>query len=138
MLKDINNWKDAPLWNKKSIKKATLVWFKYMKKIKMLKNLSSSIKRKIVKFQNISSIKKKHKNEKVILCHGVFDVVHPGHLRHFLFAKSKADILVVSCTSDQYINKGIYRPHVPEKLRAFNLAVLEMIDYVIIDNAKNL
>ena len=102
----------------------------------MLKNLSSSIKRKIVKFQNISSIKKKHKNEKVILCHGVFDVVHPGHLRHFLFAKSKADILVVSCTSDQYINKGIYRPHVPEKLRAFNLAVLEMIDYVIIDNAK--
>ena len=34
MLKDINNWKDAPLWNKKSIKKATLVWFKYMKKIK--------------------------------------------------------------------------------------------------------
>ncbi len=34
MLKDINNWKDAPLWNKKSIKKATLIWFKYMKKIK--------------------------------------------------------------------------------------------------------
>mgnify|MGYP001259779095 CR=1 FL=1 len=102
----------------------------------MFKSLSPSTKKKIISLENLSYIKNKHKNEKIIMCHGVFDVVHPGHIRHFLFAKSKANILVVSCTSDKFINKGIYRPHVPEKLRAFNLAVLEMIDYVIIDNAK--
>ena len=70
---------------------------------------------------------------KVILCHGVFDVVHPGHVRHLAYAKSKADILVASITTDKYIDKGIYRPHVPEQLRALNLAAFEMVDYVIID-----
>ena len=69
-----------------------------------------------------------------ILCHGVFDVVHPGHLRHLSYAKSKAGILVVSVTADRHIKKGIYRPHVPENIRALNLAALEMVDYVIIDD----
>jgi rfaE bifunctional protein kinase chain/domain len=73
------------------------------------------------------------RSQKVILCHGVFDVVHPGHVRHLAYAKSKADILVTSITTDKYINKGIYRPHVPEQLRALNLAAFEMVDYVIID-----
>ena len=39
-------------------------------------------------------------SSKVIMCHGMFDVVHPGHLRHLLYAKSKADILVASLTAD--------------------------------------
>ena len=69
---------------------------------------------KIIK---ISELKKKiKKNKKITLCHGVFDVVHPGHLRHLIYAKSKSDILVVSITSDKFIDKVIYRPHVPEKL----------------------
>jgi cytidyltransferase-like protein len=71
--------------------------------------------------------------KKVIMCHGVFDVVHPGHVRHLAYAKSKADILVTSITTDKHIDKGIYRPHVPEQLRALNLAAFEMVDYVIID-----
>jgi len=70
-----------------------------------------------------------------ILCHGVFDVVHPGHLRHLSYAKSKANLLIVSVTSDRHIKKGIYRPHVPENLRALNLAALEMVDFVIIDDS---
>jgi len=73
------------------------------------------------------------RTKKVIMCHGVFDVVHPGHVRHLVYAKSKADILVASITTDKHIDKGIYRPHVPEQLRALNLAAFEMIDYVIID-----
>ncbi len=73
------------------------------------------------------------RQRKVIMCHGVFDVVHPGHLRHLLYAKSKADILVASITADMHISKGQYRPHVPQELRALNLAAFEMIDYVIID-----
>lgn len=72
--------------------------------------------------------------EKVVMCHGVFDVVHPGHIRHFLFAKNKAPILVVSLTADIHINKGNYRPHIPEQLRAINLAALEFVDFVVIDS----
>jgi rfaE bifunctional protein kinase chain/domain len=79
------------------------------------------------------------RDEKVILCHGVFDVVHPGHVRHLAYAKTKASILVASITADRHIKKGIYRPHIPERLRALNLAAFEMVDYVIIDeNAKPL
>ena len=70
------------------------------------------------------------------MCHGVFDIVHPSHVRHLFYAKSKADILVVSITADQHISKGHHRPHVPEKLRALNLAAFEMVDYVIIDKNK--
>jgi rfaE bifunctional protein kinase chain/domain len=73
------------------------------------------------------------RDKKVIMCHGVFDVVHPGHLRHLLYAKSKADILIASITADKHITKGLYRPHVPQDLRALNLAALEVVDYVLID-----
>src|SRR3989449_1867350 len=71
--------------------------------------------------------------KKVIMCHGVFDVVHPGHLRHLLYAKSKADVLVISITGDMHIRKGQFRPHVPQGLRALNLAAFEIVDFVLID-----
>jgi len=73
------------------------------------------------------------REKKVIMCHGVFDVVHPGHVRHLLYAKSKADILVASITADRHITKGVNRPHVPQDLRAVNLAAFEVVDYVVID-----
>ena len=73
------------------------------------------------------------RKRKVILCHGVFDVVHPGHIRHLAYAKTKAEILIVSITTDKHIKKGVYRPHIPETLRALNLAAFEMVDYVLID-----
>ncbi len=73
------------------------------------------------------------RSKKVIMCHGTFDVVHPGHIRHLLYAKTKAPILVASLTCDEHIKKGNMRPYVPEALRATNLAALEMVDYVVID-----
>ena len=92
---------------------------------------------KVVK---IDFIKKKigtfPRKKKIILCHGVFDIVHPGHIRHLTYAKSQCDILVVSCTSDKFIDKGVYRPHIPQKMRALNLAALEMVDFVLIDDNK--
>ncbi len=69
-----------------------------------------------------------------IMCHGTFDLVHPGHVRHLIYAKSKADILIASLTSDIHIAKANYRPYVPQALRAMNLAALEIVDYVIIDD----
>lgn len=71
--------------------------------------------------------------ERAIMCHGVFDVVHPGHVRHLLYAKSKAGVLICSLTADRHITKGAHRPHIPQELRAANLAAFEMVDYVVID-----
>lgn len=71
--------------------------------------------------------------KKVIMCHGTFDIVHPGHIRHLMYAKSKADILVASLTADKHITKANFRPFVPQELRAMNLAALELVDYVIVD-----
>ncbi len=90
---------------------------------------------KIKKINDLVKIRQKIK-KKYVLCHGVFDIVHPGHLHHLAYAKSKANYLIASVTSDKFINKGIYRPHVPEKLRALNLAMLEIVDYVVINNEK--
>lgn len=73
------------------------------------------------------------RKKKVIMCHGTFDVVHPGHVRHLLYAKSKGDVLVCSLTADRYIAKANVRPYVPEELRAINLAAFEMVDYVVVD-----
>lgn len=73
---------------------------------------------------------------RIILAHGVFDLVHPGHIRHLTYAKEKGGplgLLVVNITADVHITKGVHRPFVPEELRALNLAALEMVDYVLID-----
>ena len=73
------------------------------------------------------------REKRAIMCHGVFDVVHPGHLRHLIYAKSKADLLIASLTADKHITKGVHRPHVPQDLRALNLAAFELVDFVVID-----
>lgn len=73
------------------------------------------------------------RKKKVIMCHGTFDIVHPGHVRHLLYAKSKGDVLIASLTADAHIQKANFRPFVPQELRAFNLAALEVVDYVLID-----
>lgn len=81
----------------------------------------------------IKVIGKRPRGKKVIMCHGVFDIVHPGHVRHLIYAKSKADLLIASLTCDAHVSKAQFRPYVPEELRALNLAALEAVDYVIID-----
>lgn len=74
------------------------------------------------------------REKKVIMCHGTFDIVHPGHVRHLLYAKSKGDLLIASLTADAHIAKANFRPFVPQELRAYNLAALEAVDFVVIDN----
>ena len=103
----------------------------------MEKIINESYLKKIVTIKKLLKVLgRRPRKKKVILCHGNFDVVHPGHVRHLIYAKSKADILVVSITADKHIDKGIYKPFVPEGLRSVNLAAYEMVDYVIIDNNK--
>ena len=81
----------------------------------------------------LATIGARPREKKVIMCHGVFDIVHPGHIRHLIYARAQGDILIASLTCDQYITKAADRPYVPEDLRAANLAALEIVDYVLID-----
>ena len=74
------------------------------------------------------------RSDVLVMCHGTFDLVHPGHLRHLAFAKSRGDRLVVSLTADAHVTKANMRPYVPEELRALNLAALELVDYVVVDS----
>tara|TARA_X000001036_G_scaffold426580_1_gene454140 strand:+ start:556 stop:2079 length:1524 start_codon:yes stop_codon:yes gene_type:complete len=78
--------------------------------------------------------KLKAKKKKIVLCHGVFDLLHVGHINHFQNAKSYGDILVVSVTSDKYVNKGPGRPAFNEQQRLKALAALESIDYLVLNN----
>ncbi len=75
----------------------------------------------------------KMSGQKIIHCHGVFDLLHPGHVRHFHAAKALGDILVVTITPDKYVNKGPGRPVFAEALRAEFIAALESVDYVVIN-----
>ncbi len=79
----------------------------------------------------------KKKGKKVIQCHGVFDLIHPGHLVHFEAAKQNGDILIVSITADKFVNKGPGFPIFTEKIRAKSLAAFQIVDYVTIDSHFN-
>lgn len=93
------------------------------------------LSQKIKSIEELSLIVKKLKvaNKKVIHCHGVFDLLHPGHIRHFHAAKALGEILVVTITPDRYVNKGPGRPVFIEALRAESVAALESVDYVAIN-----
>ncbi len=77
----------------------------------------------------------KKKGKKVVLCHGVFDIVHLGHIRHFNQAKEQGDVLITSLTQDKYVKRGPGRPYFTDRLRAETLASLAMTDYVSIVDA---
>lgn len=71
--------------------------------------------------------------KKVVHCHGVFDLLHIGHIRYFSQAKAMGDVLVVTMTPDRFVDKGPFRPAFPEHLRAEGLASLDDVDYVAIN-----
>ncbi len=75
----------------------------------------------------------KEEGKKVVLCHGVFDLLHPGHIKHFEAARREGDVLVVTLTEDRYVGKGPGRPVFNQRLRAETLAEIEAIDYVAIN-----
>jgi rfaE bifunctional protein nucleotidyltransferase chain/domain len=76
----------------------------------------------------------KRNNKKIVLCHGVFDHFHFGHLLYFKSAKKFGDILIVSITSDDYIKKGPGRPYNDISKRVSIISELEIVDYVVISD----
>jgi rfaE bifunctional protein nucleotidyltransferase chain/domain len=70
----------------------------------------------------------------VVLAHGVFDLVHMGHVRHLEGARREGDILIVTLTADKFVNKGPGRPIFSEDMRAEMLAAIGYVDWVGINH----
>jgi rfaE bifunctional protein nucleotidyltransferase chain/domain len=71
--------------------------------------------------------------KKIVHCHGCFDLMHPGHIKHFQAAKKMGDVLVVTLSPDRYVDKGPGRPAFDQGLRAESIAALECVDYVSVN-----
>lgn len=71
--------------------------------------------------------------QRIVHCHGVFDLLHPGHIRHFEAAKRRGDVLVVTVTPDRFVAKGPGRPVFNQRLRAESIAALSCVDYVAVN-----
>lgn len=77
---------------------------------------------------------KKHFDRQVVLCHGVFDVIHHGHIAHFEAAKAFGDHLIVNIVADEYVDKGPGRPVFTDIQRKSVLEALTCIDEVRISH----
>ena len=91
------------------------------------------------KIKTVEELKKilidiRNKSKKIILCHGVFDLIHVGHIKHFKEAKKNGKFLIVSITSDKFVNKGSGRPIFNQNLRAEFLSSISIVDAVVINN----
>ena len=105
-----------------------------------VKNPQAFISEKILSIKKTARLIEnlKSRGKVVGLCHGGFDLLHPGHIKHFELAKQLCDVLVVSVTSDKFVTsrKGSGRPIYNDKIRAYMIANIECVDYVVISNFK--
>ena len=79
----------------------------------------------------------RRQGRRVVQCHGTFDLLHLGHVRHLEAARQLGDVLVVTVTADRYVNKGPGRPVFGQDLRAEMLASVEHVDWVAVDDAPD-
>ena len=79
------------------------------------------------------NFRREHKT--IVLCHGVFDLLHYGHIEHLREAKAQGDILVVSVTAARFVNKGPGRPYFNDQQRLSFLSELDCVDYVMLSEA---
>jgi len=97
--------------------------------------MSLDLSHKICTLSQLTQFARQYRSQRKVTvhCHGCFDIVHPGHLRYLQFARRQGDVLIVSLTGDDAIEKADgTRPYIPQELRAENLAALEMVDHVVI------
>lgn len=75
----------------------------------------------------------KSQGKTVALCHGCFDLMHLGHIKHFEAASKAADALIVTLTPDHLVNKGPGRPVFNQSMRAESIAALGAVSFVAIN-----
>ena len=74
------------------------------------------------------------RGQRVVLTNGVFDLLHPGHVRYLQTARARGDVLIVAVNSDRSVRaaKGPTRPVIPEQERAEIIAALRAVDAAVI------
>ena len=94
-----------------------------------------NVEEKTLSFSRLKEIVQETREEgkKVVLCHGVFDLMHPGHILHFKAARRHGDLLVVTITPDRFARKAPGRPVFHERLRMETIAALTSVDYVALN-----
>src|SRR3990172_10585812 len=94
-----------------------------------------SLQKKIRKIERLPEALKEHRNQgqKIVHCHGIFDILHIGHIRYLEQAKRLGDVLVVTITPDGYVDRGPGRPVFNETLRAEAIASLHFVDYAAVN-----
>lgn len=75
--------------------------------------------------------KLKAAKKKIVLGHGVFDLLHYGHIHYLQQAKKLGDVLIVSMVVDKFVQKGPNRPVFHEEIRARSLAAIAVVDFVV-------
>lgn len=75
--------------------------------------------------------------KRIVQCHGVFDLVHPGHLRHFEAARAQGDLLVVTVTPDRFVNKGPGHPVFNERLRSESVAAVGSVAFAAVTESPS-
>lgn len=90
---------------------------------------------KVMSILKISDAVNKLRNPVIVHCHGCFDFLHIGHMRHLQAAKEMGDKLVVTVTSDRFVNKGEFRPIFKDVERMEMISALSFVDYVAINDA---
>ncbi len=78
----------------------------------------------------------RHRGERIVLCHGTYDLMHIGHIKHLQAARKLGDRLLVTLTADTFVNKGPDRPVFTETLRGESIAALDCVDGVAINAAE--
>jgi rfaE bifunctional protein nucleotidyltransferase chain/domain len=74
----------------------------------------------------------RQQGKKIVQSHGIFDLIHPGHICHLEEARALGDVLVVTLTADEHVQKGPGRPYFNEQLRCRSLTALACVDYVVL------
>lgn len=93
---------------------------------------------KIISFKELPAIVEQlRKDQKTIVhCHGIFDLLHIGHIRHLQHASNMGDVLLVTVTPDEFVRKGNHRPIFTADLRVQGLAALDCVKYVMINESE--
>ena len=73
---------------------------------------------------------------RIVLCNGVFDILHYGHLLHLEAAAELGTRLIVAVTRNAFVNKGLGRPLFDEMQRVAMVGALRCVDSVILSKSS--
>ena len=94
----------------------------------------NTAKEKIIKLEEVS----KYSRDSVVLCHGHFNIIHPGHIRFLDFARQQGSKLIVSIQGDESLHNSERKYHFNEVERAAGVASIQTVDQVVLLGEENL